>query len=349
MQGSRAWIAAASVGLIGFIAGAAAATAYLIGPLGYRSGNPPTARAAASPSVTPSPTATTQAIGPSPRTRASMAFDEARNVAVLFGGSGQADTWTWDGKAWQQQHPAVVPPGRSGAAMTYDPERKLVLMWGGLEGTVQGGDFWSWDGSNWAQIRAATFPPAEGVSGWANPAPILTYDSKHHQVVLIRNNGFHPAAPRPLDVWTWDGSNWSQPNITSLPPIWGTAAYDSALGSVVFFGVDANSKPQTWTFDGAAWTQTQSVLSPTVPLDDPSPVVYFKPANTAMLVDGTGGLWAWQAGDWAQQGQTSTLTSSIGYSVVFDSARGVLVRFGGDAPFGEQTWTSNGQSWARAA
>lgn len=349
MQGRRAWMVIASVGLIAFIAGASAATAYLVGPLGFRSpARTPVTAARPSPSAvaSPSPPQT----GPSLRTGASMAFDEARNVVVLFGGSGGlADTWTWDGKSWSQQHPTVVPPARAGAGMTYNPDTKLVLMWGGYEANGQGADFWSWDGSNWAQVRSATFPPAEDISGWAVPAPILTFDSKRHLVVLIRNNGNHPAVPRPVDVWTWDGSIWSQANGTNFPPIWGTATYDPALGAVLFFGVDSKMTPQTWSFNGTQWTRLPAVLAPTVPLDDPPPMVFFKPANSAVLVDGAGGLWAWQAGDWTQKSQSSALPTATGYSVVFDSGRGVLVRFGGSGRSGVETWVSNGQSWTQAA
>lgn len=340
----------ATVGVIAFIAGAGAATAYLVGPLGYRSGSTVTAHAIASPSPTLSPSVAPKATSPTARSRAGMAFDEARHVAVLFGGSalaGQsafADTWTWDGKSWSEQHPGVVPPARSGAAMTYDPDHQLVLMWGGYEGNVQGADFWSWNGSNWAQIHTTRFPPAEGVSG-DYPAPILTYDSKHHQVVLIRNTGVHPAGPQALDAWTWDGSGWSQPKVTSSPQIWGTAAYDPALGAVVFFGLDGSSKPETWTFDGAAWTQLPSVLAPSIPIDDPSPVVYVNPPSTVVLVDNTGGWWSWQAGDWTLQDFTATLPTSTGYSVVFDSTRAVLVRISHDPTSGEQTWESSGHSW----
>ena len=277
-----------------------------------------------------------------------MAFDETRHEVVMFGGGGLADTWTWDGKSWKEQHPGVVPPARSGPAMTYDPDHQVVLMWGGLEGQVQGADFWSWDGSNWTQIRSTAFPPGEAQSGWDPPSPILTYDSKHHRVVLIRNNGLHPAGPQEPDVWTWDGSTWSHPNVVVPAQIWGMGAYDPNLGAVLFFAVDGNSKPQTWTFDGTAWTHTPSVLGPTIVTDDPSPMVYFRPGNSAFLVDRTGGLWAW-TGDWTQQAQSATLASTNGYSVVFDSARGVLVRFGGDGPSGLQTWESNGKSWTRAA
>jgi hypothetical protein len=332
--------------LVAFVAGAAATTAVLVGPLGYRASAPGhAALATPSPGASPSPAARSRP-SPDSRTSPSLAFDEARNQVVLFGGTGGDDTWTWDGKAWTLQHPAVTPPGRSGGAMTYDPDTKTVLLWGGYEANGQAADFWSWDGSGWTQIRSANFPPAQGISGWATPAPILTYDTKRHVVVLIRNSGNHPAVPQAPDVWTWDGSAWSHPAVTNAPVIWGTAAYDPSLGAVLFFGVDSSAKPQTWAFDGTSWTQQPSVLVPAVPGDDPPPMVYFKAANTAALVDGSGGIWTWD-GDWTQKGGSASLPATAGY-MVSEGTQGTLVRFGGTGEPGGQTWVWNVTSWTRA-
>src|SRR5206468_1923278 len=66
------------------------------------------------------------ATSPSARYGMGMAFDAALGDVVLFGGSAsghcctQADTWTWDGANWTEQHPATSPPGRGAFGMTYD-------------------------------------------------------------------------------------------------------------------------------------------------------------------------------------------------------------------------------------
>lgn len=53
--------------------------------------------------------------GPSPRSASVAAYDSARHVIVLFGGSGPGgagpaklfdDTWTWDGTTWTEHFPA---------------------------------------------------------------------------------------------------------------------------------------------------------------------------------------------------------------------------------------------------
>ena len=76
------------------------------------------------------------ASGPASWWFSSMAFDSARGVCVLFGGSlrsGQlvADTWEWDGQRW-----ALVattgPSPRYGHVMAYDSARGVTVLFGGL-------------------------------------------------------------------------------------------------------------------------------------------------------------------------------------------------------------------------
>ena len=42
---------------------------------------------------------------PSPRSGAAIAYDGARGVPVLFSGSADSDTWTWNGRTWVHQNP----------------------------------------------------------------------------------------------------------------------------------------------------------------------------------------------------------------------------------------------------
>jgi hypothetical protein len=94
---------------------------------------------------TPSPL---PALWPSVRSAHALAYSAARGRIVLFGGVGAlsvgatADTWEWDGVTglWQV-YPAVVssnssdppvwPPARVSHALTYDPVRGAVVMFGG--------------------------------------------------------------------------------------------------------------------------------------------------------------------------------------------------------------------------
>jgi hypothetical protein len=96
---------------------------------------------------------------PSARVGASLAFDDARGKAVLFGGlvrrvmsgitytSLDATTWLWDGSTWSTAVPAVSPPARYGASMAYEAAHQRVVLFGGCANTtcsVRLNDTWTW-------------------------------------------------------------------------------------------------------------------------------------------------------------------------------------------------------------
>lgn len=332
-------IAGGTAILVAFLGGAFVATAILIGPIGLRV---PSRGAVASRSPVQTSTSTpvkSPLAKSAPASTASMAFDEARGQLVAFDGQ----TWTWDGSLWTLKHPAASPPGRVGAAITYDPDHRLVLLWGGFANAVQSSDFWSWDGSSWTLVQTALFPPANGTPGWSVPSPVLLYDSQRHLVVLIRNNGSHPAAPSQPDVWTWDGAAWTHEVSTNVPAIWGTATYDPALGGILFFGVDGYETSQTWSYIGGSWAQLPSTAYPAVPMDNPPALTDFAPSRTAVLVDNSGQVWSWLNDQWLRQPGSATTAALGTYATAFDSLNRRLVLLAN----GTYTW--DGSTWTRAA
>jgi len=98
---------------------------------------------------------------PSARTGARMAFDAKRKVMVLQGGNRNNtmlnETWTWNGKKWTQVESENLP-ARGYHAMTYDPIRERVVLFGGQSGLTTAspllGDTWEWDGKQWVLVDA---------------------------------------------------------------------------------------------------------------------------------------------------------------------------------------------------
>jgi len=90
------------------------------------------------------------ATSPPARDGASMAYDTATSTAVLFGGYNVngpgplADTWTWDGTTWTQQHPATSPPARCCASMAYDTATSSAVLFGGAGPHGNLGGTWTW-------------------------------------------------------------------------------------------------------------------------------------------------------------------------------------------------------------
>jgi hypothetical protein len=79
-----------------------------------------------------------------PRANEAVAYDAARGRLIVHGGSEVPDeTWEWDRRGWRLA--ASGGPGERGHhALTYDPVRKHVVLFGNNDRTPVS-DTWSWD------------------------------------------------------------------------------------------------------------------------------------------------------------------------------------------------------------
>lgn len=198
-------------------------------------------------------------LGPGDRGHFGFAYDAARDRLVLHGGMTafadrareplrHGDTWEWDGAAWRAV--AEGGPGlRDHTAMAYDPERKVVVLFGGgrPDQTLLG-DTWTWDGEAWREV-ATGGPPARATHR-------LVWDARRRAVVLFGGWGVDGLL---ADTWTWDGTGWTEagPGESGPAPRFASRmAYDAAREVVVLYGGrgDAGDFADTWTFDGAAWS-----------------------------------------------------------------------------------------------
>lgn len=91
---------------------------------------------------------------PPARSMHAMAYDPARGVTVLLGGTGNYghldDTWEWDGVDWVQRTPLASPSVRYSSAMAFDGTRGVTVLFGG--GYYSGGfrylnDTWQYGSS----------------------------------------------------------------------------------------------------------------------------------------------------------------------------------------------------------
>jgi hypothetical protein len=207
----------------------------------------------------------TPASGPVPREVAALAYDEARQQVVLFGGgfagsSGSlADTWTWNGAQWTQQFPQQSPANRFGHAMAYDPAGARVLMFGGTHSGGFGNDLWQWDGANWtALVPSSSLPVGRHYHA-------IAFDPTRDQLLLFGGN---PGSYQPHvgDTWTWSSNAWAQavpspsPSARSYPAL----VFDSVRREFVLFGgaEGSGTGPQgnptdTWIYKSdEAWFAT---------------------------------------------------------------------------------------------
>lgn len=244
---------------------------------------------------------------PASRYGATLAYHEPSQRLVLFGGvdcTGPdcvdlADTWTWDGNTWTKEEPSASPPERSDAAMTFDAERGVIVLFGGQDtGGVLLDDTWTWNGSTWTEQNPSSRPSPRFGAG-------LAFDAARGVSVLL--GGSDNGTSNLADTWTWNGETWAQQNPASSPTPRALAAmeYDRARNLVVLFGGvnDGNQAlGDTWTWDGSTWTQRS-------PSNSPSPrygaaIAFNGGTNNVVLFSGTNGnndTWIWNGSSWSSQ------------------------------------------------
>lgn len=191
---------------------------------------------------------------PSPRSAYAMAYDEARDRVVLFGGGNNAeifgDTWELDGTTWVLRSPVNAPSPRVHPRMVYDPIGKRSLLFGG-SGLDPLNDLWAWDGTDWTEITPAGEAPAP------RNRMAMTWDSKRHRVLVYGGTTTYPPhideTNTFADLWAYDGDSWQLLSSDTGPGLRvGTQlAYDPETDRALMFGgsMDGSSSVHDmWSF-----------------------------------------------------------------------------------------------------
>jgi hypothetical protein len=219
---------------------------------------------------------------PPARSSHMMAYDEKRQVVVMFGGEEQTgtymlnDTWEWDGQDWKQIFPDNYPLGRRGGQMFYDHESGRIILLGGFyyappdKVFTHLNDVWAWNGINWQYVT--TLPGSLLITN-----PNVAYDSQHQQTTLYDYK----------QLMTWHGVQWDAIEAGSQPPNrFGTwLAADPASGKMLLFGgVDNNvQRDDTWVWNGNTWKELHPDLSPSV---RDGYVMFFDPSRNSFILYG---------------------------------------------------------------
>ena len=280
-------------------------------------------------------------------------------MLLLAGMSAWAGAPTIAQECGWHQVEVAGPPARHSHAMVYDSARKVVVLFGGLNGgnsrdSVEFGDTWEWNGTAWKQVADAGPSPRMGHA--------MVYDSLRGVTVLFGRGGSQ-------DTWEWDGIKWTQVADTG-PSARGRhgMAYDSLRGVTVLFGGIPRELGDAWEWDGVVWTKVAETSAPTGRSQpgvvyDPGPVgrsrlaMAYDPNRKATILFGgrladgqaLGDTWAWDGTVWTQLGDDDTLARSR-HAMVYDSDRGVMVVFGGmKGPQLKDTLEWDGSEWKQVA
>ena len=231
---------------------------------------------------------------PSARSHAAMAYDAARRLVVLEGGTDRNwlnDSWTWDGSDWKQVVPLGALPFNGGfPVMTYDSGRKAILLvpQTGPCPCIYPNDVWSWDGTTWTKLATTGQRPPGNAPDYASMAYLPTIKS----TVFFTRMAGSPTA------WALDDAlNWTQLSSSggSSSGEWSTA-FDDRLGAVVLVG----NLGDAWSFDGTQWKAIGSVS----PLPIARSVTVFDSVHGMVIyfADSAQDTWTWDGSKWSRAG-----------------------------------------------
>lgn len=285
----------------------------------------------------------TQPAQPNPppaRSSAALAYHPGLQAAVLYGGEGRADCWTWNGTTWTQLAANAAPGVRAGAAMAYDEAAGRLLLYGGASG-AQG--TWAMVGSAWTQL-ATNADPGE------RTAPNFVYDDTG---VLL----FGGAGSTEDSFWRLQGGTWQQLSVGRPAVRWNQQwAFDPLRQCVVLFG--GSPEPtggwprlaDTWTFDGS-WRRHATPVAP--PGRAFGACAWSAVDNAVLLFGGSdqtafGDTWLWNGVTWSQRITGLAPAPRQGHVLAADPAGGVLLFGGyfGTTVFGDQ-WHWNSAGWTQ--
>ncbi len=306
---------------------------------------------------------TTETAGvPSTSGGAAIAQDvsETGNPVVLFGGIGnESKTWLWWGlgQRWALAQPSVSPPGRSDAALAYDPTTHDLLLFGGvLANGHPANDTWAWNGCTWKRERQERNGPAGGRTAG------MVWDNALNRMVLLTYDA--AAGPEATETWTWNGSGWSLSASASASPA--ARALVTAEDPVTEWPIavslnGSQSEPDapssTWTWDGTTWQMVATVHSPQAA--SPAAIAIDPQTNQLVLTgpsrqpgSSSNQTWTWNGEDWSLL--EPGLGAPIPAAAVDDNVDGVMETFGWAAnataarPIHVWAWTG-ANSWVRLA
>lgn len=242
--------------------------------------------------------------GPPGRILGAAAYDEKRNVLVLYGGRAvelekcSQETWEWDGQDWAQKD--VQPPTACDhVKLVYDRSSGQSILFSGLdpsENPVE--ETWSWNGEEW-KLLSEEGPTSRGHFGFV-------YDPNHEQILLY---GGYTNAPSD-EFWTWKEGAWSEidfPDPGTLSHFGMT--YDTDANALYIFG-GATSRStfssftdKTWVLSGGRWRELEPTLSPS---KRGSPAMGYDPVRKRLVLYGgfdapesdLGDTWEWDGQQW---------------------------------------------------
>jgi hypothetical protein len=192
----------------------------------------------------------------------------------------------------------------------------------------------------------------------------IFYHEELGQVVLV-NGGPERGKPAddPLELWGWDGVQWSLLSADEDGPVWrnwAAVAYDPERNVLVIHGGLQPAREnfdETWEWDGGRWTRYASKESSPGALEGALMAYDAEHGNIVLFGGSTpdleihGDTWTWDGQGWLHISDAGPAPRFPG-GLVYDAARQEILMYSGHfaAPAGEfiqfdDLWAWDGSEW----
>ena len=303
---------------------------------------------------------------PSARAGHELVYHNGLKLVLLVNGDDEgqpADTpskiWGWDGREWR-----VVtsggPEARSLGAVAYDPDRNVLVMYGGTTQQLVFDDTWEWNGVSWSKKDVQ----GPGLRHHAS----MVYDPERKEMVMYGGNLQATESTQsnitfPVDTWTWNGQAWKQAATKGLGTRYHYAmTYDAVRKMTLIFGGATNrgNMNDTWGWNGTAWSEYApqgSVPSTRWGVE----MAFDERSGKTILFGGLAGrtplddTWEWDGTRWSRLNVPGARPPARSHhAMAYDPNRGRTVLFGGisdplKAPQLTDTWEWDGTTWNKVA
>ncbi|MCC6970914.1 MAG: hypothetical protein IT434_11915 [Phycisphaerales bacterium] len=305
----------------------------------------------------------------------SITFDSARGVCVLVEGDdnngSQTETWIYpdpgsSGAEWKLVSSDFSVGGgdkNTEASLVFDTYNARALLFGGVhDGRAPRRYLLSWNGSFWGSLM-----PNSGPHPIAFSAMAFDRSAGRSLVVGGHNLTIYGTQGSRSDGWTWDGSEWLYPTLSSFAARGShSLVYDPTLQSCLMFGggtPNGNRRSDLVEFKYSIatgqWAVSTINASP-APQARSEHAAAYDPVNRRMILFGGFGNQGALSDTWSFDSLSAAwvdLTPGLSHSpsirgssaFAYDTLRGVFVLFGGNNATSNyafnDTWEFDGLDW----
>jgi hypothetical protein len=155
--------------------------------------------------------------------------------------------------------------------MVYDERLKKIVLFGGWDETKYLDQTWLWDGATWSEVKNNRPTSRSNTSMWFDP--VLQRTVIYGGIGQLSRDD---RIIRYADMWSFDGTGWTDMKITATPGerYGAQVAVDPRNGHTYLFGglaakVEGTVQTQeykndTWEWNGSSWQQLSPETSPPV-------------------------------------------------------------------------------------